>query len=54
MPGIAHLSSGSDSRKEASAQIAMIPFDLAYHIGQVFLPRGGKAGNSGTLGRIRS
>lgn len=31
-------SSRSPQRAEASAQIAKIPFDLAYHIGQVFHP----------------
>lgn len=36
--GIAALPSSSPRRKEASAQIAKIPFDLAYHIGQVFYP----------------
>lgn len=36
--GIAKHSSRSVARKEASARIAMIPFDLAYHIGRVFLP----------------
>jgi len=30
-------SSRSAARREASAQIAKIPFDLAYHIGQVFM-----------------
>lgn len=32
-------SSRSDARREASAQIAKIPFDLARHIGEVFYPR---------------
>lgn len=33
------MSSKSNARREASALIAMIPFDLAYHIGQVFYPK---------------
>lgn len=37
--GIAKHSSRSDARREASAQIAKIPFDLARHIGEVFYPR---------------
>lgn len=31
------FSSRSAARKEASARIAMIPFDLAYHIGRTFI-----------------
>lgn len=38
--GIAHLPSCSERRREASAQIAKIPFELAYHIGSVFYPGG--------------
>lgn len=37
--GICSLSSSSLSRREASAQIAMIPFDLAKWIGEVYYPR---------------
>lgn len=37
--GIAKHSSRSLSRKSASAQIAKIPFPLAYHIAQCFKPR---------------
>ncbi|MDP9114488.1 MAG: hypothetical protein M3O20_12515 [Acidobacteriota bacterium] len=36
--GIAKLSSRSDSRKAASAQIAKIPFPLAQHIARVYHP----------------
>jgi hypothetical protein len=36
--GIAKHGSRSHARREASAQIAKIPFALAYHIGQCFLP----------------
>lgn len=40
-PGsMTRFSSRSAARKEASARIAMIPFDLAYHIGRVYLPAG--------------
>lgn len=37
-------SSRSSARKEASAQIAVIPFDLARWIGEVFYPRDAVAG----------
>lgn len=36
---IRKASSKSAARKQASALIAMIPFPLAYHIGQVFFDR---------------
>lgn len=36
--GIAQFSSGSPRRKAASAAIAKIPFELAYHIGCVYHP----------------
>lgn len=36
--GIARLSSRSDSRKAASAQIAKIPFPLASYIARAFRP----------------
>lgn len=38
--GMAHMSSGSTTRKAASALIAKIPFELSSHIARCFKPRG--------------